>query len=293
MILTCPDCATRYFVEADRLGPQGRTVRCAACGASWRAEPEAEPPLDLVPPPPLPPEPKTRPGDLDIEAVAPKAIPKLFRAISAQKRRTRRAVAAGVVWAALGACFIAVVLAAVLFRVDVVRLWPRTAGAYAFVRMPVNPTGLAIEAVHGAPGLQNGQAAVVVTGSLRNIEAAPRPAPALRVALIDKAARPLAVRRLEFGSLRIAPGDQHAFQAVFLDPPAEATDVRVEFAFDPPPPARPLAAAKPRLEAARLGLRGPAAPPPLAPVKAVEAQPLPAASPYALPAAGAAKPARG
>ena len=46
MILTCPECATGYFVEDGQIRPGGRTVRCAACGARWKALPEG--PLELV-----------------------------------------------------------------------------------------------------------------------------------------------------------------------------------------------------------------------------------------------------
>src|SRR5579871_1981003 len=46
MILTCPECATGYFVEDDQIPAAGRSVRCAACGHRWSARPER--PLDLV-----------------------------------------------------------------------------------------------------------------------------------------------------------------------------------------------------------------------------------------------------
>ncbi len=35
MIITCPDCATRYDLDEDRFLPNGRSVRCTACGESW------------------------------------------------------------------------------------------------------------------------------------------------------------------------------------------------------------------------------------------------------------------
>jgi len=35
MIITCPNCATRYDVDDDRFSPDGRSVRCTSCSESW------------------------------------------------------------------------------------------------------------------------------------------------------------------------------------------------------------------------------------------------------------------
>ena len=37
MILTCPDCATSYFVDDSKIPADGRLVKCASCGARWTA----------------------------------------------------------------------------------------------------------------------------------------------------------------------------------------------------------------------------------------------------------------
>src|ERR1700712_5101742 len=55
MILTCPECATSYFVDDSRIAAAGRTVKCSSCGARWTALPEGAGP-------PAPPPPKPAPG---------------------------------------------------------------------------------------------------------------------------------------------------------------------------------------------------------------------------------------
>ncbi len=289
MILTCPDCATRYFVDETKLGPQGRKVRCASCGASWRAEAEGEP-LDLTPAVAAAPVEAVR----DAPVRPAEALPKSFRAQAEARRRTRQAVAAGVVWAGLAAGFVVLMLAAVVFRVQVVRIWPRTAGAYAAVRLPVNPLGLSPEGVQASPGLRDGQAMLFVKGVERNVEAAPRPPAALRVSLYDKGGARLASQVVRVDGEVLKPGEARPFQAAFTDPPLAGSQVGVDFVFEP---ARKRTSRRAQLAVGASAfrpdgtprLRGPqVSPAPLAP-SAKLAQPLPAGSPYALPAAASAQ----
>ncbi len=54
MIITCPDCSTRYTVDAKTLGQSGREVSCAACSHVWFATPTTEePPQDEIVAPPV------------------------------------------------------------------------------------------------------------------------------------------------------------------------------------------------------------------------------------------------
>lgn len=42
MILTCPECSTKYVVKDGAIPPGGRQVRCAACKASWHQDPDPQ-----------------------------------------------------------------------------------------------------------------------------------------------------------------------------------------------------------------------------------------------------------
>jgi len=42
MIITCPSCTTRYIVEPQTIGADGRRVRCSNCGQVWLQTPVAE-----------------------------------------------------------------------------------------------------------------------------------------------------------------------------------------------------------------------------------------------------------
>lgn len=48
MLISCPNCTTRYDVDDERFSPDGRSVRCAECEESWFV-PAPEPIEDLVP----------------------------------------------------------------------------------------------------------------------------------------------------------------------------------------------------------------------------------------------------
>ncbi|MCR8704418.1 MJ0042-type zinc finger domain-containing protein, partial [Weissella cibaria] len=86
MILTCPACATSYFIRDDAVGPEGRKVRCQSCGEVWRATPDEPLELTLTPEaapsapvaPASSPEPEPEAGSL-AETPAPE-LPRAFRA---------------------------------------------------------------------------------------------------------------------------------------------------------------------------------------------------------------------
>jgi len=48
MLISCPNCTTRYDVDDERFSPDGRSVRCAECDESWFV-PAPEPIEELIP----------------------------------------------------------------------------------------------------------------------------------------------------------------------------------------------------------------------------------------------------
>jgi predicted Zn finger-like uncharacterized protein len=272
MILTCPSCATSYSVDEAKLGPAGRTVRCAACGERWTARPESELELtatvveDVLAAPAA--------EDKPLAEAPAGELPKVFRARAKEAQGVRKAVVHGAAWAGMAACVAILVAAAGFFRVDVVRLVPRASGAYTMVGMPVNPVGLEFEQVAARPALQDGHEALVVSGVIRNVQDRALAAPPLKISVLDKAGKALTHKIAATDPASIAPGQTRHFVISVLDPPATADDVEIAFAA--------LRASKPKpaphVAHTETTMRGPQRPI----EDVIEATPLAADSPYAL-----------
>lgn len=297
MILTCPECATSYFVDESKIPPEGRMVKCASCAARWTAypaEPEPEVELQDIAIEPVAPAPEAAldaPAE-DEPGLTGEDLPKAFRAKADTNRRVREAAAMGVVWAGMAAMVVVLLVVSVVFRVDVVRLWPRTAGAYASVGLPVNSLGLTIEGVKAEPSLQNGHAALAVSGMIRNIESRTIVTPPLRISLLDKNGKTVGAKIARAADPRIPPGETRHFTLTMLDPPTTAHDLEIAFAPEAAAHAPPAEHAPKAAEHAEPALRGAAeaetphaADPHVVEAhgpEPVEAQPLSADSPYAL-----------
>ncbi len=303
MILTCPNCATRYFLHDVLVGRAGRTVKCTSCGSTWRAQAEDDDPLPLTATTAEPAE--DAPGIKAGVDTAPDTLAALpadrlsqtFRARAQEQKKVREAAATGAIWAGLASGLVLVIALAAVFRMDVVRLWPKTASAYASVGLPVNTTGLIIEQVKAAPGADSGHPAVMISGVMRNIADRAVSAPPLRVSLLGKDGRSVARRLADTPGPEIRPGETRHFSVSMIDPPKTASDVEVTFALDAVQSAPASSAGS---QTKLRGLAGPSAPGPVAAPAAPgppassaattvhDAQPLPATSPYALPSAKSA-----
>ncbi len=211
MILSCPNCATQYAIDEAQLGPGGRTVRCAACKTTWRAE-RVEAPIELAPAPAAPSPVKAE----DLKEVKAKTLPKSYRALQDYKKRVKAIAAQGLVWGALAAGFATVLTCGYFLRANVVQLFPRAAGAYAMVGVPVNATHLQIISQTGDKHIKGGRFVVTVTAQVRNLSDQPVPVPPMKVKLLDGTLQQFDT------AIMPAPGlvmDPHAVRTLVFDVP--------------------------------------------------------------------------
>lgn len=245
MILTCPECATSYFVDDAKVGPSGRVVKCSNCGARWMALPDGVQAPVPAPPPPPPPPPQAAPIDEVVFEAPPAPAP-------ARTPAPRKAAGPVAIW--IGAAVAAAVLiaAALVFRTEVVRLLPASEAAYAGLGMPVS--SLVIEKVHADAAFQGGRPVLQVSGQVRNTRDQTANAPPLRVSLLDWTGKAVAARVARPIDAPV-PGKAIRYFAVTLaDPPVSVHDLEITFESDgkpgPPPvkavvPSTPSAAPSP------------------------------------------------
>lgn len=253
MILTCPECATSYFVDDSRISSAGRTVKCSNCGARWTALPEgAAPPAAAAPPPPATATPKPAPiltpaapvDELVVEGPLTTATPVMAKKAPAPRREAKGKVAILIGSAVAAALLIA---AAIGFRAQVVQLLPASQAAYAGLGLPVS--ALTIEKVRVDPVFQGGRPVLAVTGQVRNLRDTAALVPALRVSLLDRFGKPVAIK-IAKPIDSAAPAKAIRYFAIsIVDPPASVRDLVVAFdtggksatakAAVPPPAAAP------------------------------------------------------
>ncbi len=224
MIVTCPSCEAKYRVSAEALEKRRGKVKCANCAHVWTVEDEAltlSEPVAMPEPAPEPaPEPEPQPSLRDKPHAA-------IRAREDARRRKARLATEGVGWAGVAACVMVLLGAAVIFRVDVVEVWPRTAGAYAAVGLDVNPYGVEIEGLNAQLETQDGESVLVVTGAVRNITGQDRPAPPLRAVAYGEDGAELAAWPIAMEAASLTGEASADFEAALPAPPDDAVRIEV------------------------------------------------------------------
>jgi predicted Zn finger-like uncharacterized protein len=269
MILTCPECATSYFVDDSRIPAAGRTVKCSNCGARWTALPEG---AEEKPAPPPRPAPATPPpaSVAEVDDLVVEGPPVAVTPVIARRTAPRReGVGKALVWAGSAVVAAALIASAILFRAQVVELFPASQAAYAGLGMPVS--SLVIEKVQAEPAFQGGRPVLAVSGQIRNLRDAAAMAPALKVSLLDRFGKAVTTKIARPIEAAVPGRAVRHFAISIVDPPANIRDLEVTF---DGAAARSLAAKGVVAPPAALAAGGP---------QPADAKPLPPGSPDALP----------
>jgi predicted Zn finger-like uncharacterized protein len=187
MILTCPQCETRFLLSALVLAPGGRRVKCSNCGEIWFEEPDMKelqeeeglPPVEDIPDAVKPiPEGSSVPVLHDSED-APQAGAFLGGRLAAFELPRTLAVAA---------CLLTLVFGALFFAAGpVTRSWLPAASFYEALgyEIKIPGTGLVFDQVEAlAAPVQGGMETVTVKGKIINLTGEMQSVPAVDVALL-------------------------------------------------------------------------------------------------------------
>ena len=245
MILTCPECSTRYLTKENAIGPNGRTVRCAKCETTWFVASEADELAlkdnqtlteDIVPAtagiaaanaPDIPfgQDTQSRPTqNLGAHVVMRDKVDK--------ERRRRRLTSVGLIWAVpLTLLCIASILGYV-FRQDIVNGAPQTATLYKSLGVGVSLSGLEIENPMTRSALVNGKPVLVVNGAVRNISAQVQDVPMVELSLHSKDGESLTSWLVEVNKDRLVKGERVTFVTEYPNPPIDTATLRYKFADD-------------------------------------------------------------
>lgn len=217
MILTCPDCATRFSIKAGMLGPAGRKVRCSRCGHVWHQDPRPDDDARTI-----------AVGRTFADALADTGAdePTEVRPFT-PRRETARAVAgkgegrrlpAG--WIGFGVAVAALLAGTVLGRDAVVAAWEPAALLYRTIGMPVEAPGAGLELP--VPELEvrreNGTATLVLAGRVVNASDRERAVPPIIATARGADGEPVHTWTIMASHERLLPGEIAIYQSAEPDP---------------------------------------------------------------------------
>ena len=235
MILTCPQCATRYQVDANKFPASGRNVRCAKCGHVWHQmgpaperDTESEVREALAPA-----VAQAVPAESATAAHAPmRPLRPVVQETDGDAARgsflSRAALWGG--WLLLVALVAAIGWTAVVLRDSVVTWLPQSASLYAAVGLPVSPHGMDFTGITYLKQVEDGQIVLAVSGNIVNRSSHELTVPPVRVALFDGDKHELYHWTFVAGVTTLKPGESTRFRTRLSSPPPGTHDLEVRFA---------------------------------------------------------------
>ncbi len=247
MIVTCPECSTRYHLKEDDIGANGRTVRCSQCEASWfvaadfdaatlrdnetefmphdkKPKSEFSQSESLLSEDPLSPLGLQNNGMIEPHVA--------MRDKADNQRRRRRLGSVAAIWAIPLLIVGSGVLGSYVFRQDIVNAEPATATVYKAFGINVSLSGLTIERPVTESAMVDGKAVLVINSAVRNISSGPRDVPLIEFSLHNRSGDRLVSWLVDTKSAQLDQKGRVEFGSEYPEPPLDAVNLRYKFADD-------------------------------------------------------------
>jgi len=268
MHIVCPHCTTSYAIDLAALGAAGRNVRCSRCKEVWLARPEdavefaghamagtddagaaaewnsyaheqgGESDTPHVDSPSIAWQGSTEdqgssgwsaPDQNDLDD-ARSGRPSWLRKLMPTKALGRMPhLKAPVSLATACAAMGALVLATVIWRTELVRLLPQTAGFYKLVGLDVNLRGLKFKDVKVSSETVEGKPVLVIEGSITGESNKPVEIPRLRFSVRDAQGAEIYAWNAVLEQSVLRPGERAQFKSRLASPPPEGRNIDVRF----------------------------------------------------------------
>jgi predicted Zn finger-like uncharacterized protein len=216
MLIVCPSCASEYTIDPEKLGADGRTLRCAICRDTWFVTPDGRPGA--------PPDPEDR------KAVAmADASPGSEPSAPVKERTMPVRALAGI---AIAAC-IALVFVGGSGRLAIALHWlqERISPAVAAITAPGTPLEFR-DVVAEAAVQEQGQdetAMLLVSGEIANLSDHDVTVPHLEILVRNGEEQVLASWTSAPPRPELGPGEAVRFETRLASPPPDGRQVRVHF----------------------------------------------------------------
>ncbi|HEY9537901.1 MAG TPA: DUF3426 domain-containing protein [Kiloniellaceae bacterium] len=215
MIVSCPACESRFQVDREQLGYDGRIVRCGKCGNCWHQMPENDPRAAIA---------------ATAAAVAADGPPMPGRRRGAPPKKKSGGLAVG--WILLLLFIAGLAAGGWLERERIVARFPQLADVYALAGVPVAASGPVLQlsdvALNSAEDA--GDTVITVRGVITNISDRKQTLPMLRAQLTDSAGAMIAEWSFDPPRGELDAGASAPFETETRNPPEGAQNLSITFA---------------------------------------------------------------
>lgn len=234
MILTCPQCASRFLLPATSLSPEGRHVKCSNCGEIWEQLPDPEELAEFEQP-----EEEAAEGEQDFEDIpdAVKPIPEgsSVPALAEDEKSLKDKLIGPAIVAGLSFVLILIVLLAL--NKPITGAFPSTAGFFKTfgISMKIPGEGLVFDKVQAST--EGGH--IILNGTIINLTSDEKKMPHIDAVIRDSHGEELEVWSIAPPVKTIEKEGVQPFSAQIAPEHEGGEDIHLRFVIKPSKDAKP------------------------------------------------------